>query len=57
MDLVSHSLIHDWDYKMKATITCRFTFDGTETDNEADCWFVYLLEKRKNRWGVVFIAP
>lgn len=42
--------------KMKHTITCRFTFDGIEMDNEADCRFFYLLEKRGNRWGVVFMT-
>ncbi|MCJ1294843.1 hypothetical protein MMC34_006402 [Xylographa carneopallida] len=37
--------------KMKVTITCRFTFDGIEMDNEADCRFFFLLEKRAGRWG------
>ncbi|KAF3031252.1 hypothetical protein E8E11_000158 [Didymella keratinophila] len=40
--------------KMKITITCRFTFDKIEMDNEADCRFFFLLEKREGRWGVVF---
>lgn len=40
--------------KMKITITCRFTFDGIEMDNEADCRFFFLLEKRGERWGVCF---
>jgi len=40
--------------KMKITITCRFTFDGIEMDNEADCRFFFMLEKRGGRWGVVF---
>ncbi|KAI9804619.1 MAG: hypothetical protein M1833_006693 [Piccolia ochrophora] len=40
--------------KMKVTITCRFTFDGVEMDNEADCRFFFLLEKRQGKWGVVF---
>jgi hypothetical protein len=40
--------------KQKITITCRFTFDGAEMDNEADCRFFFLLEKREGRWGVVF---
>jgi len=40
--------------KMKVTITCRFTFDGVEMDNEADCRFFFLLEKRAGRWGIVF---
>jgi len=40
---------------MKVTITCRFTFeDGIEMDNEADCRFFFLLEKRSGKWGVVF---
>ena len=39
---------------MKVTITCRFTFDGVEVDNEADCRFFFLLEKRAGKWGVVF---
>ncbi|KAL8685616.1 MAG: hypothetical protein Q9218_007649 [Villophora microphyllina] len=40
--------------KMKVTITCRFTFDGIEMDNDADCRFFFLLEKRQGKWGVVF---
>ncbi|KAG9582617.1 hypothetical protein KCU77_g13086, partial [Aureobasidium melanogenum] len=40
--------------KMKITITCRFTFDEIEMDNDADCRFFFFLEKRRNRWGVVF---
>ncbi|KAK4897558.1 hypothetical protein LTR27_004702 [Elasticomyces elasticus] len=46
--------------KMKVTITCRYNFEGGlekggfEMDNEADCRFFFLLEKRKGRWGVVF---
>ncbi|GKZ19523.1 hypothetical protein AbraIFM66951_011873 [Aspergillus brasiliensis] len=40
--------------KMKITITCRFTFDGVEMDNESDCRFFFLLEKRQGRWGVCF---
>ncbi|MCJ1253217.1 hypothetical protein MMC24_001028 [Lignoscripta atroalba] len=40
--------------KMKVTITSRFTFDGIEIDNEADCRFFFLLEKRAGKWGVVF---
>lgn len=40
--------------KMKVTITCRITLDGIEMDNEADCRFFFLLEKRDGRWGVVF---
>ncbi|KAJ9302358.1 hypothetical protein DTO271G3_1224 [Paecilomyces variotii] len=40
--------------KQKITITCRFTFDGIEMDNEADCRFFFLLEKRQGRWGVCF---
>jgi hypothetical protein len=40
--------------KMKVTITCRATIDGKEMDNEADCRFFFLLEKRHGRWGVVF---
>ncbi|KAJ5674320.1 uncharacterized protein N7477_004254 [Penicillium maclennaniae] len=40
--------------KMKITITCRFTFDGVEMDNEADCRFFFMLEKRQDRWGVCF---
>ena len=40
--------------KMKVTITCRFTFDGIEMDNEADCRFFFMLEKRAGRWGVCF---
>ena len=39
---------------MKVTITCRFTFSGIEMDNEADCRFFFLLEKRAGKWGVVF---
>ena len=38
--------------KMKVTITCRFTFDGIEMDNEADCRFFFMLEKREGRWGI-----
>lgn len=37
--------------KQNITITCRFTFDGAEMDNEADCRFFFLLEKREGRWG------
>ncbi|KAI9710293.1 MAG: hypothetical protein M1820_002787 [Bogoriella megaspora] len=40
--------------KMKVTITCRATIDGKEMDNEADCRFFFLLEKREGIWGVVF---
>ena len=40
--------------KMKITITCRFTFDNVEMDNESDCRFFFLLEKRQGRWGVCF---
>ncbi|KAI9755439.1 MAG: hypothetical protein M4579_004296 [Chaenotheca gracillima] len=40
--------------KMKVTITCRFTFDGVEMDNEADCRFFFLMEKRQGKWGAVF---
>ena len=41
--------------KMKVTITCRFFGDnGNEMDNEADCRFFFLLEKRSGKWGVVF---
>jgi hypothetical protein len=41
--------------KMKVTITCRYNFeDDIEMDNEADCRFFFLLEKRRGRWGVVF---
>ena len=39
---------------MKVTITCRFTFDGIEMDNEADCRFFFMLEKRADKWGVCF---
>ena len=39
---------------MKVTITCRFTLDSIEIDNEADCRFFFLLEKRRGNWGVVF---
>ncbi|MCJ1285721.1 hypothetical protein MMC26_005062 [Xylographa opegraphella] len=39
---------------MKVTITCRFTLDGIEMDNEADCRFFFMLEKRVGRWGVCF---
>lgn len=38
--------------KMKVTITCRFTFDGIEMDNEADCRFFFMLAKRDGKWGV-----
>ena len=37
---------------MKVTITCRFTFEGVEMDNEADCRFYFFLEKREGRWGI-----
>jgi hypothetical protein len=40
--------------KMKVTITSRMTVDEIEMDNEADCRFFFLLEKRNERWGVVF---
>ena len=40
--------------KMKVTITCRVTINDIEMDNEADCRFFFLLEKRKGIWGVVF---
>jgi hypothetical protein len=39
---------------MKVTITCRFNFDGIETDNEADCRFFFLLDRRAGRWGISF---
>ena len=40
--------------KMKVTITCRLTFEhGIEMDNEADCRFFFMLEKRQGRWGIV----
>lgn len=42
--------------RVKTTITCRFTFDGIEMDNEADCRFFFLLEKREARWGVCFFT-
>ena len=28
--------------------------NGVEMDNEADCRFFFMLEKRNQRWGVVF---
>jgi hypothetical protein len=40
--------------KMKVTITCRFSLDGIETDNEADCRFFFLLDKREGRWKISF---
>ncbi|KAK0663869.1 Pea pathogenicity protein 2 [Lasiodiplodia hormozganensis] len=40
--------------KMKVTITCRFTFNNIEVDNEADCRFFFMLEKREGRWGICF---
>lgn len=40
--------------KMKVTVACRITIDGIEMDNEADCRFFSLPEKRKGRWGVMF---
>jgi hypothetical protein len=47
--------------KMKVTITCRMfgdCSDGSgetvEVDCDADCRFFFLLEKRSNKWGVVF---
>jgi len=42
--------------KMKVTITCRITVNGIEMDNEADCRFFFLLEKRSSRWGVCFMT-
>ena len=41
-------------HRINVTITCRATIDGIEMDNEADCRFFFLLEKRGGRWGVVF---
>ncbi|KAI9034925.1 uncharacterized protein KD926_005019 [Aspergillus affinis] len=38
------------------TITCRFTFDDVEMDNESDSRFFFLLEKRWGRWGVCFLT-
>ncbi|KAG9679448.1 hypothetical protein KCU99_g1512, partial [Aureobasidium melanogenum] len=38
--------------KMKIPITCRFTFDDIEMDNDADCRFFFFLEKRGNIWGL-----
>lgn len=37
--------------KLKATITQRFDFDGTEFDVEADCRFCFFFEKAGDRWG------
>jgi hypothetical protein len=42
--------------KMKVTITCRINIDGVEMDNEADCRFFFLLEKREGKWGVCFMT-
>lgn len=42
--------------KMKVTITCRMTVDGIEMDNEADCRFFFLLEKRQGKWGVCMMT-
>ena len=39
--------------KMKVTITCRVTIENIEMDNEADCRFFSMLEKRSGRWGTV----
>lgn len=39
---------------MKVTITCRFTFDGIEVNNEADCRLFLVLKQRHGRWGMVF---
>jgi len=33
--------------KMKVTIPCRFTIDGVEVDNQADCRFFYMLDRRE----------
>ena len=35
---------------MKVTISCCFTLDNIEIDNEADCRFSFLLEKRHGKW-------
>ena len=50
----AHELILSQVNMMKTTITVRFTFNGIEVDNEADCRFYFLLEKRQGRWGVCF---
>jgi len=41
---------------MKVTITTRFTFDGIEVDNEADCRFFFFLDKREGNWGIKFMT-
>lgn len=42
--------------KLKVTITCRVTIDGKEMDNEADCRFFALLERRQGVWGVALFT-
>ncbi|KAK8096712.1 hypothetical protein PG999_012656 [Apiospora kogelbergensis] len=42
--------------KLKVTITCRVTIEEKEMDNEADCRFFALLERRKGVWGVAFFT-
>jgi len=40
--------------KMEVTITCRLSFEGgVEMDNEADCHFFLIPEKRSGKWGIV----
>jgi hypothetical protein len=41
--------------KMKATITQRFTIDGTEVDAECDCCFCFFFEKIDGRWGAKLV--
>ncbi|KAE8387771.1 hypothetical protein BDV23DRAFT_186039 [Aspergillus alliaceus] len=42
--------------KLRVMIMVRFTFDGVEMDNGADCRFFFLLVKRDARWGFCFFT-
>ena len=39
---------------MRVHTTTRFTINGIEMDNDADCRFFFWLEKRNGRWGIVY---
>lgn len=41
--------------KLKATITQRFTIEGTEIDVECDCRFCFFFEKVDGKWGAQFV--
>jgi hypothetical protein len=41
--------------KMKATITQRFSFDGTQVDVECDCRFIFFCKQEGDAWKVQYV--